>query len=730
MNTALSFALSAPQLEMWFAQELSPDNPYYDTRCYVDLRGPLDIERLRRALRATVSETDTLQLRFESGADGPSQRFAQAPELALAVVDLSAEADPVAAAQDWMRAATASAIDLDGETLGASAVLILGPQRHFWYQRYHHAIMDGYSVSLLTARAAELYDAYGRGETPPPARFGSVLEVIGEDRAYRGSERFGKDAEYWRRALDGAGERIGLDGRAPAASMGFHRASLPVDAQLTQALLEGERRSGTKWPQLLTSAAAAYCHRVAGRERMLFDFPVANRAKSNRDTPAMLANVLPLPLDFPAGASLTDIAAAAGREIGKTLRHQSYRGKDILQSLGDGGQQWIFGPRINIIPFDFGFSFDGHPAVLHSLSNGPVNDVAITLQGRLGDRGCELHFDVNRELYSAADAQNHLRRLVAFALRAVAAPERPIREIALLEAAERDRVLGEWNGAARFDERLTLPDWFEQQVERSPDAIALSFEDRHLSYAELNRRANRLAHRLIAAGVGPEDIVALALPREPDLVVAVLATLKAGAAYLPLDPDYPADRLAYMLGDAKPVALIADPSLTLNLPAGLPTLRVDDRSAAEHNPSDADRRRPLRPQHPAYVIYTSGSTGQPKGVLVPHHNVVRLFDATGQFGFGPDDVWTLFHSYAFDFSVWELWGPLCHGGRLVIVPYFVSRAPRETLQLLVRERVTVLNQTPSAFYQLLQAEGEDPELGRQLSLRYVVFGGEALDFRP
>ncbi|WP_282785898.1 non-ribosomal peptide synthetase, partial [Nocardia sp. CC201C] len=235
-------------------------------------------------------------------------------------------------------------------------------------------------------------------------------------------------------------------------------------------------------------------------------------------------------------------------------------------------------------------------------------------------------------------------------------------------------------------------------------------------------------------GVGPEALVAVALPRSPELVVALLAVIKAGGGYLPVDPDYPADRIAYMLSDARPTCVVTAGTAPLTLPPELPVVDLERWNAAETDGAPitaAERPAILAPQHIAYVIYTSGSTGRPKGVQIPHANVVTLFRNTAPaFGFGPDDVWTLFHSYAFDFSVWELWGPLLTGGTLVVVDYQTSRSPATFLALLRRERVTVLNQTPSAFHQLADVErtDSDPDAA-PLSLRYIVFGGEALDVR-
>ena len=214
------------------------------------------------------------------------------------------------------------------------------------------------------------------------------------------------------------------------------------------------------------------------------------------------------------------------------------------------------------------------------------------------------------------------------------------------------------------------------------------------------------------------------------MIVGILGILKAGGAYVPLDPSYPKERLAFILEDSRAAVLISQSSLIAGLPVHNATVLCLDQDWGEISTQSQDNPPPLTtPDNLAYVIYTSGSTGTPKGALIPHHNVVRLFRATDSwFHFGPDDVWTLFHSYAFDFSVWELWGALVHGGRLVIVPFDVSRSPREFYELLCREQVTVLNQTPSAFRQLVQAEESITDTSR-LGLRLVIFGGEALDFQ-
>src|SRR5574340_260254 len=367
-------------------------------------------------------------------------------------------------------------------------------------------------------------------------------------------------------------------------------------------------------------------------------------------------------------------------------------------------------------------------------------DLQLTLADRFDpDRtpsGLDAAFTFATDLFDAATVHGFATRRVRVFSAVATNPRMPVGDIAILDDAERDAMFARWNHPGLEAGPDTLAELFARTVERVPSATAVVFEDLTLTYAELDARANRLARLLMSRGVGPESLVAVAMPRTADLVVALLAVIKSGGGYLPIDVAYPADRLAFMIDDAAPACILATTADAGSLPAThTPVVLVDsadtlgELAAVSPAPiSDTDRLAPLDPAGIAYVIYTSVSTGRPKGVQVSHRNVVTLFANTRhEFEFDESDVWTMFHSYAFDFSVWELWGPLLHGGTLVVVDYYTARSPELFLELLRRERVTVLNQTPTAFSQLAEADRLAPETGTDLALRYVIFGGEALD---
>ncbi|GGV60831.1 hypothetical protein GCM10010294_10260 [Streptomyces griseoloalbus] len=725
--------LSGAQEGLWYAQRLAPDSAAYNTAEAVEIHGPLDTGRFEAALRRTVAEADTFALRFVDTDDGPRCHVAPDPDdWTLHRVDVRDAQDPGAAAWAWIRADLSTPVDTEKGPLFSHALLTLAADRHIWLLRAHHILLDGYSYKLLGRRLAETYNALAEGGEPDPAVFAPVSRLQEEEAAYRDSERYARDRAHWTDRLAGLPEPARLTSRTAAPTAPFLRRTAELETAGTDALNTAAARLGVSRTDLLTAATAAYLHRMTGAEDLVLGLATMSRLGSAAlRTPGTASDVLPLRVAAAPDTSVAELARAVADELRALRRHQQYRGEFLRRDLGLlGTGRRLYGPVLNIVPFDESPAFDGHPTTWHHLSGGAVDDLQISVRPGTRPGTLWLAFDANPALYEEDELALHRERFLTLLHRLTeAAPTTPLRDLDLLLPGEHPRD----TPARTHRVEHTLTELFERQAAAAPGRTAVTCGDEHLTYAELNADANRLARLLTEHGAGPGRVVALALERGVRLLPALLAVLKTGAAYLPLDPGHPAERLRLVVEDAAPVALVTEHAHA-GPAAGTacPVVVLDDpetaaglarRSAADL--TAADRHGPTSPADTAYIIHTSGSTGRPKGVPVPHANVVRLFSAAAEhFDFGADDVWTLFHSYAFDFSVWEIWGALLHGGRVVVVPYAVSRSPRDFLELLHREGVTVLNQTPSAFEQLIDADLERD--GGTGALRYVVFGGEAL----
>ncbi|MFE0450385.1 amino acid adenylation domain-containing protein [Streptomyces sp. NPDC058914] len=724
--------LSGAQEGLWYAGRLAPDSAAYNTAEAVEIHGVLDTALFETALRRTVKEADTFALRFADSDDGPRCHLApDADDWTLHRVDVSGTEDPEAAAWAHVRADLAAPVDLDKGPLFAHTLLTLAPDRFLWLLRAHHILLDGYSYKLLGRRLAATYNALAEGRDPDPCDFTPVSRLQSEEAAYRASERYARDRDHWARRLAGLPEPARLTSRTAAPTAPFLRRTAELTPAETDALDAAAARLGVRRTDLLTAATAAYLHRMTGAGDLVLGLATMSRLGSAAlRTPGTASDVLPLRVAAAPGTPVAELARAVADELKALRQHQCFRGEFIRRDLGLlGTGRRLYGPVLNIVPFDESPVFGGRPTTWHHLSGGAVDDLQISVRPGARPGGLWLAFDANPALYEEDELALHRDRFLTLLGRlAEAEPTTPLGDLDVLLPGEHPRD----TPVHTYPVERTLTELFEERAAAGPERIAVTCGRERLTYAALNAEANRLARLLAEHGAGPGRVVALALERGVRLLPALLAVLKTGAAYLPLDPGHPAERLRLVVEDAAPVVLVTEHAHAHLAGDAVPAVLLDDPEVAadlSRRPcadlGDADRHGPVSPSDIAYIIHTSGSTGRPKGVPVPHADVVRLFAAAAEhFDFRADDVWTLFHSYAFDFSVWEIWGALLHGGRVVVVPYAVSRSPREFLELVHREGVTVLNQTPSAFEQLIDADLE--RAGDTGALRYVVFGGEAL----
>ncbi|HYH47349.1 MAG TPA: amino acid adenylation domain-containing protein, partial [Thermoanaerobaculia bacterium] len=759
--------LSFAQERLWFLHQLQPGSPDYNMPAALRLAGDLDVAALQATFAAVVRRHEAVRTTFAVRGGQPVQVIppASAANLPpLPVADLAAL--PTAAAEAELRRLIAAEatrpFDLAAGPLLRLLLVRLGPAEHALTLTLHHIVADGWSVGVLVHEIGAFYSAFAAGapalEPVLPELPIQYADFAVWQRGWLQGEVLETQLGYWRQRLAGAPTFTPLPfdrPRRPLAGVRGRSLGVVLEPALLRELRALCRREGVTVYMVLLAGLAGLLHRMAGRIAgppgrldgegdVVVGSPFAGRNRRElEDLIGFFINTLVLRTDLSGGAD----GDLTGTELLARVR-ESTLGAYAHQDLP-------FEKLVAELALERDLSHAPLFQVMLALENTPEGELQLPgltltfleqdftpakfdLTLNLSETGEQLKglWLYNAELFDGATVvrlSSYLQTLLA----ALAGdPAASLAEIALLAPAERHQLQVEGRAARAAivqADRACLHERFAAVAAERPEEIAVVCGAASWTYGELAARAHDLAWRLDGLGIRPGERVGIFLDRSLDLVAAVLAVLETGAAYVPVDPAYPAERVAFVLADSGVRAVVSQRDLEVRLPGlpdGVEIVWVKEEGKGVARPGATPLLGRAVPRSPAYVIYTSGSTGKPKGVEVSHAHVARLFDSTQEwFGFGPEDVWTLFHSIAFDFSVWELWGALLHGGRLVVVPYEVSRSPESFYELLCREKVTVLNQTPSAFRQLIWAEESVLARGeaQALALREVVFGGEALE---
>ncbi|MEV6443363.1 non-ribosomal peptide synthase/polyketide synthase [Amycolatopsis sp. NPDC051716] len=709
------YPLTPLQAGMLFHSLLDPAADAYVDQARMLLDGVRDPDAFAQAWQQVADRTPVLRTELVwEGVEDPVQVVRHRAVVPITRHDWRglSEAEQSAQLERLSAGDAATGLDLTTAPLMRLAIIALTHDRVLLMWTSHHIVLDGWSLAQIFTEVCEQYAALTEHRIPRVPAHRPFRDYLG----WLAAQDVTAAEDHWRGVLSGFAAPTPLPWDRSPAQAHRTRSSRTVRTSLstedTTRLREVARRHGLTVNTLVQGAWALLLAHSSGESDVVFGTTVSGRPDDLPGVETMIGmfiNTVPTRTSIEGGERVLPWLQRLQDEQNQARRYD-FLALGKLRALSD------VPPGENL--FDSMVAFENYPfdenaaaqagVTLREVTALDATTFPVTLRAYV-DRRLGFELGTDPALFDEETAAAMAARLETLLLGLAENPDRPIARLPWLSAEDRAGLTADRPPSLPAP---TITELFAAQVAAHPDAVALTGDGVSLTYAELNARANRLAHRLIELGAGPERFVALRLPRSPEQVVAILAVLKAGAAYLPIDPATPAERVDRMLADTDPVAVLAPED-------------VDVETGPETDPPPR-----CTPDHPAYVIYTSGSTGLPKGVVIPHRNVTRLFAATdARFGFGAEDVWTLFHSYAFDFSVWEIWGPLLHGGRLVVVPHAVSRSPREFLRLLADEGVTVLNQTPSAFYQLVRADEDDPEVGARLALRYVVFGGEALDTR-
>lgn len=756
VNRESSIPLSTSQERLWFIAELDvkASRAYHVPVC-LHLTGDLNLGHLERALSTLMERHEILRTTFSQSADGKLyQVVSEAEAFCLERVDLSS-LEPVAkqrALEIQKLEEFSSLFNMRLGPLIRGRLIDLGTDtkrtvNNVLLITMHHIVSDAWSKGVLVSELSTLYDAYSQGKANPLSPL--VIQYADYAMWQRNTLEHGAaedDLKYWESQLSDVPKILDLptDRSRPAKqcySGGNIR--LQLRPELCASLKMLSSSLGLTIHMLLLGAWGLLLSRLSNQAEVTIGVPVANRPRADlEDLMGFFVNTLPIRVctDF---TSIEGFLEHVRTQTLDAYAHGSVpldRIVDTLQPIRD----LSYGPLFQTI-----FAFENTPERVLGLSGVEINygdaiteefheqaqfDLSLSLSESLLNNefildGYLTYCDALFDRSTVERWSRHFEVLLEELVSSSAATENKLlSSISMITKDEQDQLrAGFCDAACSYETEFCVHELFEAQVEKTPFAIAVVFEDQALNYHDLNEKANQLAHLIISQGVVPDSIVGLYLECNLHTIVGMLGILKAGGAYLPIDPTYPSERISYIFADSG-VSLIVTQRTLLN---GLPTtsqklICIDEPRAYEDVPKSNINASAinLTPSSLAYVMYTSGTTGLPKGVMVEHNNVVRLFKACDvEFEFDSKDVWTFFHSYAFDFSVWEIWGALSTGARLIVVPRSEVLSFEEFYKLVANEGVTVLSQTPSSFEQFSKM---DEIHGLGLSLRYVVFGGEAL----
>tara|TARA_R110000868_G_scaffold69764_3_gene205192 strand:+ start:118615 stop:122613 length:3999 start_codon:yes stop_codon:yes gene_type:complete len=714
--------LSEAQKGIWYAQRRDMGSPVFMTGQALTMRGPLDVAALRAAVAQVGAEAECLSLRFAEGQDGPVQWLAAGGAPALVVRDLSGEADPEAAAAAAIEAEAKGPVDLTHGPVAGFTLWVLAPGHHILSERIHHLAADGYAMVLITNRLAELYSATCTGRAAAPG-FPPYAQSLEAEATYLASPKRDKDRAYWHETLATLGTIEGMAAGEPVSDRWFHRAEVPMSAAARDRLHGLAAEVGLNWADVLSALAGAYvarCLPVAPGEEdlpreVVLGMPLMNRMGSKAArVPCTLVNVLPLRLVVHEDLPLAEWLVQAAQGMAAMRRHGKYRGEALRREMHRiGAGKRLHGPLVNVLPFDATPQMAGLETQLQILGAGSVDDITFCFRGD-GRAGLLVQADCNPALYDLATTQAHATRLATFIEAALDAAT--LAEVATLTQAETAQHLFARNATDHPVPETTLVALTRAQVQATPEAEALVFGTERLSYAALDQRSDALARHLAGQGIGPGDVVAVALPRSVALIVALQGVIRAGAAYVPLDPEDASGRRADMLARANPKVILAEA----------------DFDAAGHTagilpPADwgtGPQAAPTAPgpHDPAYVLFTSGSTGRPKGVVIEHDAIVnRLLWMQDEYGFGPGDRILQKTPATFDVSVWEFFLPFLCGATLVVAPPGAHRDPSALAGLIRDHAITTLHFVPSMLALFLAAPAS-----HGLRIARVFASGEAL----
>ncbi|KIX50180.1 peptide synthetase [Burkholderia pseudomallei] len=735
-------ALTAGQYGIWLDQMLNPDLPCYILGAILRIDGTFDEALLTSVVNEVVNANDSLRAVLVSEGGSVRQRVLSDVELEIAHIDFSGSAHPHDSAWRYMRTAFDTAFALDG-LLCDFRIVRESPSRTYWMYRCHHLVADGQSVSMICRMIVDLYNRRTSADMARIEPTPSYFDSLDDDRKYAESSRYERDAQFWQDKFSSLPPPLlssrSSEAAARPASFPDGQVNLTIERAKYDRLGRIAEASGCTIVHVMFGVLALYFSRAFQVDEVVIGMPVHNRSTAQQKRAiGMFASVVPIRIPVDGNERFVSLLNGVSAELRHCYRHQRFPIAELNRRLGlvRTGRRQLFDLTLSFEKFPLDFYIGdvklGLTSMRHRFEQTPIT---VNVQDYHEDQDLVMQFNYDVNAFSHAEVDNIGTRIGGLLDALIEHhDDMPVGMLPLLDEAERKQVVYAWNATERdYPIEQCIHQLFEAQVDRKPEAIALTFDGRRLSYAELNARANRLAHYLQARGVGPDRLVALCAERGIEMVVGLLAILKAGGAYVPLEPSHPPERLRRMLDDTNPVAVLVDDigadalaSFGSHVAARSPRVNLS-RDIAQWracSPANPPTPRERAARRLAYVIYTSGSSGEPKGVMNEHRGVVnRLWWMQQTYALDERDAVLQKTPFSFDVSVWEFFWPLMSGARLVIAKPEGHKDPAYLSELIDRERVTTLHFVPSMLQAFLEDEGAARGCG---SVKRVMCSGEAL----
>lgn len=724
-NAQRYYPLTYPQRSVWVMDSICPDTSIAAISATLKCDSDLDCDRIQQAVDALIRNNENFRIRFTRKDGEPVQYIV--PHESAQVEFFDFRNQPIEALYEWDSQLSQIPFEKLDAPLYYFALAKYNTHSTALYVKMHHLIADGWSMVNLGSKVIRYYEQLMDGCLPDDGS-PSYLDFAQREADYLHSEKYAKDEAYWKEKYkDGLELTVLKPHKSSTGGFRAERKTFIVPQKLSQKIRTHCQENKTSIFTLFLSALCLYINRVTGQGKVTVGMPVANRINSReKRTLGMFTSTVPFTVYVNNDVDFSTFCKDIYSEWITVLKHQKCPYESIVKCVREKhkGVEKLYDISISYQNAKFYKSqrLENQEGRWH-FNHYQLDSLAIHINDREDDGNLILDYDYLVDVFSAKEIaflHDHVVRLLWHSLDN---PARKLSYIHMMSECERTNILDGFNDAdAGFPQDATVHRLFERQVHKTPDAVALVYEDVELTYHQLNAQANRLARLLRAQGVGTDVIVGVLLNRSHKMIISILAILKAGGCYMPVDPDYPSDRIRYTIADSGTVLMVAERATAHILQdEDVAVLNIDDADLQHQRGENMEAGG--SPSDLCYVIYTSGSTGTPKGVMVEHRNVVPLIvNDTYPFDLTHEDVWTVFHSFCFDYSVWETYGALLRGAKLVVVPKHVMQSPHAFWQLLQAHKVTVLNQIPVSLYNVINEEMSVTK--KTLALRYVFFGGE------